>query len=146
MNKYLKLAIAIVFAFILIFWIKSLIQEHKLKKKQAEIETSSTSSKKAKPATAPAQWHLDESKTVTVYFTDKYDKIIYSVKPGDNVSFANATEDYDVKNKIGEEFHERKGGDAMKQMGNTNNNNVLRFKCQQYGKNGSIQIFFWYWY
>jgi len=104
------------------------------KKPKTEIAPKNTNS------SSQGKWEIE--KTVTVKFGGEYGEVYKGVRPGSNVSFENATEDYCAKNKVNE-YCAKKGEDVGRQMPNSTNNGELRFKSQN-GKTGSIDIIFWF--
>lgn len=146
MVKYIQIGIAIIVIFISIFWIKSLVEKHKIKKQQEELVKQQEELKKQKENSSKS-WKWKIEKTVNITFTGEYGEIYRGIGPGTNVSSQNATEPYFVKNKIGEFPIQRpaqKGEDIFLIIGNSTNNNELRFRSSN-GKTGSIDIIFWVW-
>jgi hypothetical protein len=94
-----------------------------------------------KTETVEYQWQIE--KTIAINFASEYGEVYKGVGPGTNTSSQNATEPYCVENKI-EESCFQKDDDMFKTIGNSTNNNKLRFKSQN-GKTGSIEIIFWVW-
>lgn len=87
----------------------------------------------------PKVWTVD--RTETIHFTNEYGEIYRGVSIGTNTSSKNLTEDVWVKNKSGEVLV-LKGEDIFLKIGNSTDNNELRFKSAN-GKTGSIDIVFW---
>lgn len=132
--KYLRWITILIFIFALIFWIKSMVKNHK-----DDNPKEKSGSEYKKSEYIEHKWIRSDSITVSLYSDFRE---TYTLNYGDRFTFEGSTQPYCVINKNNYKECGEKGQDVSPKMGVDNGNIEFRFKSTS-GEYGKIKLVIW---